>query len=683
MASKIIVTFEAVNYRKPFAYIVLLCILCSVPGVFFASEAQDSLVMGRMFTYKKNFLQKVPDSTQNVYLRYSFRTLKRNPTLFLVPTMYTIAKGAREYIGETYGKITFHGIDNYDIKSQVSTGNISSYRKIMPKMLGYLTPNIYEVSLFRKNILSPFNYSNRHFYKYSITLLDADKASLTFRPRITNTQLITGYAIIDRHNGRVIRTRFHGDFDMVEFEVNADMGGETNNSPIPERCETKAVFKFLGNNINTKFSAHYNLPTTLPDSVANNQDLTLMAGLRPDSLTDVEKGIYRDFSAAKQKADTASTKKESRLKEIAWDIIYDNILNSIGAQNENLSVKLSPIFNPLYFGYSKSRGISYRIRLGARYNFSKNTSATFEPNMGYNFKIKQLYFNMPLRFNFDHKHRGWVEVQWANGNRITDSGILEKIKNENRDTVDFDALGLNYFKDNMVQLWGNIGVKSVMDITMGCIFHRRTAINKDAIIMSGSPAVYHSFTPAVTLSFHPHPKLPILTANYERGIKNVFDSSIEYEKWEFDSSYKIELNSLKRLNLRLGGGFYTNQSTNYFVDFSKFHENYLPGGWDDDWSGEFQLLNSQWYNASKYYIRANSTYESPLLLLSWLPYVGKYVETERIYASALQIEHTKPYFELGFGFSTRYFSVGLFTSMVNFKPYEFGSKFTFELFRKW
>ena len=70
-------------------------------------------------------------------------------------------------------------------------------------------------------------------------------------------------------------------------------------------------------------------------------------------------------------------------------------------------------------------------------------------------------------------------------------------------------------------------------------------------------------------------------------------SNIKYERWEFDASFKKVLHSLRKYNLRAGGGFYTNKSTDYFVDFANFHDNYIPGGWDDDWTGDFQLLNSQ------------------------------------------------------------------------------------------
>ena len=108
----------------------------------------------------------------------------------------------------------------------------------------------------------------------------------------------------------------------------------------------------------------------------------------------------------------------------------------------------------------------------------------------------------------------------------------------------------------------------------------------------------------------------------------------------------------------------------------------IPGGWNDDWSGGFELLRSDNYNASNYYIRANFTYESPLLLLSWLPLVGHYMETERIYFSALDVRNAHPYLELGYGFTSRVVSVGFFVSNGK-NNRSVGCKFGFELFRHW
>lgn len=686
MTPNIIITFGVLKY-KWFIISVWLGIYLCIPSIVFAKETQDSLVMNRIFSYKRNFSYDVSGIMRNIYLRYSFHTVKRNPTLFFVPTMYTIAKGSRNYIGETYGKMILNDIDNYDIHRQVTVGNIPSHRKTMPNMLKYVTPKIYNVSLFGDYMLSPFNYNNRLFYRYRISILGNGEATITYTPRLKNTQLVRGFAIVDRFTGRVIRTKFRGEYDMIKFEVNADMGNSDRyNTQMPKSCESKANFSFLGNKINTRFTAVYDCDTILPDSMNDVQDMNIMNKLRPDKLDNADKEIYKKYHKEQARADSVndkSTKRRNKFKKIAWDIVGDHMLNSMEAGSSNVYVNLSPLLNPLYLSYSQSRGLAYKMNIGSRYNFSSNRYLTLDPRLGYNFKIKKFYFTAPLRYTFNARRNAWLEIVWANGNRITDSGVLDMIKNEHRDTIDFSSLDLDYFNDQMLNISANYSVTDEIDILLGCVYHRRSGVNKRVLEMAGKPTLYNSFAPLIKLTLRPYPTGPVFTANYERSFRGMLKSNMEYEKFEFDASYKKTLRSLRQYNLRVGGGFYTNQSTNFFVDFTNFHENYLPEGWDDDWTGEFQLLNSQWYNASKYYIRANASYESPLLLLTWLPFVGRYIETERFYVSALQIEKTRPYFELGYGFTNRYFSVGLFGSFLNGQFHEFGSKFTFELFRKW
>ena len=175
----------------------------------------------------------------------------------------------------------------------------------------------------------------------------------------------------------------------------------------------------------------------------------------------------------------------------------------------------------------------------------------------------------------------------------------------------------------------------------------------------------------------------MLTVNYERGLKDILNANMDYERWELDASFLHKMSRLRVLNSRVGTGFYTLRSSNYFVDYTNVRDNNLPSGWEDDWSGQFQLLNSRWYNESDYYLRAHVSYESPLLALSHLPLIGRYFETERIYLSALSIEHTRPYYEVGYGFTNRFFSTGLFASFLGGHFQKFGCKFTIEIFRRW
>ena len=83
-------------------------------------------------------------------------------------------------------------------------------------------------------------------------------------------------------------------------------------------------------------------------------------------------------------------------------------------------------------------------------------------------------------------------------------------------------------------------------------------------------------------------------------------------------------------------------------------------------------------------MRSNISYESPMMFITRMPWIGRYIEKEKLFLSMLQIEHNStPYIETGYGITNQYFSMGLFANFINGKFFEFGTKFTLELFRKW
>ena len=661
--------------------------LYSMPNIVFGEQRSDSLVLERMFCYRRNLSCEITDTTSNVYLKFDINTNKRNFTMMCVPSLFHIAHGDRKYITESYGKIQFRNIQDYEFKRQIFVSTVPHSSSTFSTLREYLVPNIYGVAMFKEHILSPFNSNNRIYYRYTINEVSAENHLITFKPRSNNTQLIKGFALVQTLTGRIVFTRFQGEYDLMHFDISTEFDEMCNDkfAILPKKCTVKNTFKFLGNNISSTYTAIYNCDQTLPDSLDRSTDMKLLRNIRPIPLDSTETAIYHKFFGNIVENDTVETEKnkKSNIGKIAWNILEDNMLSSIRAENENGYLRLSPIINPQYFSYSNSRGLSYKLTLGAQYKFNEKRILKFNSRIGYNFKIEQFYFNHTLHFDFNPKRNGWLELQVANGNRITNSSVLDILQEQHRDTVDFSKLGLHYFNDNRYQLTCNIAITDQIEVMPSIVFHHRKAVNDEAMANTGQPTSYKGFAPSLCLKYQPHVSWPVFSVNYERCIDGILGSNMEYERWEMDASYRRRYSSLKRFNARIGGGFYTNKSTTYFVDYINFHEDYLPGGWDDDWTGEFQLLNSQWYNASNYYIRTNVSYDSPLLFMTRLPIAGRIIEAERLYFSFVQLEKTRPYFELGYGFTTRYISLAFFSSFLNGTFNEIGTKFTFELFRKW
>ncbi len=597
---------------------------------------------------------------RNVHLKYDYRARRRNPTLYFVPSMHRIARGQRYYEGESFGRMKTSIADGVnEIEHVVSSGSIKGYDRLMPTLLSFVTPRLYDVTVFNDLLLSPFHRDNRKFYRYKVLDNGAATVLVLFMPKISNTQLISGYAVIDRSTGNIRRSEFKCEYDLMRTDIDFVLEPVDSLGHLHlQSCDIRTEFRFLGNRVDSRFTTIYECPDS------------------------VEQYLKAKNEAKEQPVDTTQV-DEDTFFDNALDFLDDHLLSSKKADISRLHVSMSPLVSPFQLGYSNRKGLSYRMKFGAYYRFSSNSNIALYPTAGYSFKQKQFYFEAPLRYTYNVARSGWAEFTIANGNRISDSRLLDIIQDERRDTIDFSALELDYFKDLKLELKCNVPVTPRLDVTLGAVYHRRSSVNKRALAELDRPTIYKSFSPTVNVSWTPFDDGPVISALFQRSIKGIMRSDMEFEKYELDASYKKRLAGLRRFSLRLGGGIYTNMKDIYFVDFVNFHQNYLPGGWDDDWEGEFQLLKSEWYNASKHYARLNVSYESPLMVVSRLPLIGRFVETERIYFSALQLQNTRPYYELGYGFTTRYCSIGAFASILGGKFNDFGCSFSFELFRRW
>ena len=641
-----------------------------------------------MFSYHQNFTPDELDGfSTDFYVKRNFNVWKRNFTLWAIPSMYSIAEGERIYLSESYNKMIFKDINDYDILRKVSFSTIRHNRHAMPTTADFLIPDIYGTCLYHDHVLSPFNKNNRRYYHYDVSLMEGDSSIVSFKPRfIKNTQLVSGQACVRTSTGQVLSTTFNGEYDMMHFHTEAVLGDDGIRSILPRQCNTQLIFKFIGNEVYFTSEAVYDHPVQLADSVSNVFDAAMMDSIRPIQLRKEERMLI-DQWVENHKPDTVTPKDTVKhfnfVKDVLQDAIADNLISSIRFESPRAQIRLLPILNPEYISYSSTHGISYKIKLRSYYTFNENTNLEFQPWCGYNFKYKKFYFTLPLYLNYSPKRHGRLAVVYGNGNRINNGRIIEDVRHEYGDTLNLNDNQLNYFDDTHLTVSNNIMLVKGLELEAGFTYHKRTPYKPEDFWYWGKPQSFYSCAPTLTLKLNPWKKGPTLTVDYERGIKGILNSDSDYERWEFDGSCKYDLVAMRKLNLRAGFGFYTRRKTNYFVDYIHFRENRLPGGWDDDWSGDFQLLNSSWYNASRYYARANISYESPIVIGVWLPVLGRIIEKERFYLSALSIDNTRPYSEIGYGFSTRFVSIGLFASFLNASYEKFGCKFTFELFRRW
>ena len=291
-----------VSYTRTMLAGILLCMSVSIV----AKEKEDSLILDKIFKYRDDNISEFQSLEDNIYTKYRFNVEKRNFGLWLIPTTYVLAKDPREYIREAYSKTMFTDVHNFDIKSQVLSGTIRKNRRAMPTLIDYMTPNIYDVSFYEGHVLSPFNRWNRRFYHYTQIRLMNGATRLDFRPKLYNTQLLNGYAVIETETGRNQRTVLNGEFDMITFRTEITQSEEDGRTLMPAKCNTAATFRFLGNRISVLFNAFYNCPTDLPDSIGYITDREMMDSIRPVPLNRLDRAIYEAYDKQQEAAAQAA-----------------------------------------------------------------------------------------------------------------------------------------------------------------------------------------------------------------------------------------------------------------------------------------------------------------------------------------------------------------------------------------
>ena len=679
----------------------------SVPDDFYAVKDLDTddyapviyelpTVLDSIFHFRQS-LGQLPDSVKSsAYLKYNVNVLKRNLTMFFVPKVDVLISGTRRTLGESINKVTFYEGDKTDSKVLLNSYTLSrSGARNVPSLINYLTPYIYNQTIFKSYIFSPFHRTNRSLYRYKLKMLGS-WAELSFKPKIKNPQLIKGKALINPANGQVLTTTFKCDFRMYKLQFNiqmndgteplADPNGEAVAALLPKRCNIEAYMRFLWNKIDIKYENTYEPDINLPDTISNTRDRKAMSQLRPYPLTEEEEELYQKYDSLQQKQrqeaqEMAGKKKKLTMKRI-WNDYGKQLFRTHTAELGNADLRLNPLIDPMQLLHSSTKGFIYRIKTRAVVRLGENAALTFAPNGAYNFRRKRCYYELPLSWEFNTQKNAHIQMNMYNTDPISNTGIKYEVKKvKDKDAIEFDSLNLEYYHNMSLVLDLQYSFRPWNQFNVGANFYRRSPMHKGYVNKEGNiEKTNFTFAPFVEWTQRLWEKGPTLNINYEQGIMNVMGSTNSYGKQETDITWKLPLKKLRTVSLRLGGGCYIFNNRNRFLDFNKFRDNNLQDTWNDKWTSDFQLIDRRWYNASDFYIRNNVTYESPLMLVSWFPVVGRHVRMERVYVNNLVVEDFHPYTELGYGFATKAFSFAAYTSFMNGKYNSIGCRFSLELY---
>ena len=86
--------------------ILLICLLLSMPTAMSGAK-KDSLILDKIYEFQLAHKTEIDSLQDNVYAKIRFNVERRNAILWLIPSMYVLAKDPREYIRESYSDVIY------------------------------------------------------------------------------------------------------------------------------------------------------------------------------------------------------------------------------------------------------------------------------------------------------------------------------------------------------------------------------------------------------------------------------------------------------------------------------------------------------------------------------------------------------------------------------------------------
>lgn len=694
-------------------------------------------ILQSLFHFSSFYSKVIDEYEAEVYLKGRVKVIKSNKLIRYIPSMFRLEEGVDDYVMESISDMHYTAPDIYNRKVKAVSSTFRRNRGQLTDLTNFLNINVYSSSLMIDKLLSPLDKEASRYYTYELDSIAGPPDNLRYKisviPKYEGTQLVRGYVWVSDQIWSVREIYMAGKFDMVEFEMHTMMGQEGDEEFLPVHTGLKLKFKFMGNHLEMKSSARIKYKKILfytgverrksknkhHHDLTESYDLTCdtsrlitdkakFAELRPYPLSAEEDSLYASQTQRKEVMDALKEQmSEKNRSAVFWGQLGDMLVTNYNVNlSEFGSVRCSPLINPMMLSYSHSRGVAYRQRFKYNKLFSNGKLIRITPQIGYNFTRKELYAKADMSFQYLPQKMGSFDVSVGNGNRIFSSAVLDQLKSRPDSTFSFNDLELDYFKDVYLNMFHTLEPVNCLFIKAGVSMHWRylgidltpkvdgTLSYGDILKMKGIRSSYNTFAPRIRIEWTPGmyyymngnrkmnvgSRMPTFIFDYERGVKGVLGSSDEHERFEFDVQQKIELNRIRTLSYRVGGGAFTKMDNVYFVDFVNFSRSNLPEGWNDEIGGTFQLLDRRWYNSSRQYLRGNLSYESPFIFLRPLNRWLGMIQQERLYGGVLFMPHLNPYIELGYGIGTHIFDAGAFVSFINGKYDTIGFKLTFELF---
>lgn len=703
----------------------LLYILASLLPLSLPAAERDSVATALVERLSHNVaVDDVSGVEGVVYIRQKVEVEKKNLFVNHFPDMTRFDKDENSYLSEyLYNLSSLYGkLPEMQLLSSQTTHRRGKGE--MDRVLSFMTPMFYGERLFNGEFLSPLYSANIKYYDYAYceSHVAPGETLVEFTSGYDNIQLFSkGSILVSDADELPLRLVLEGWDEQCRFVVTLFMGQRPGHRCLVDSIDLSIDYGFLGNRMDITANGVFSCTNVVRHSDVktphDRYDITArhigtahlyamknvpMDSLRLRPLCTSDSLFYASKVALRKSAPTNSSlavvDDEFRIRRLLWRVGDEAFSSHTVAWGES-DLRFSPLVNPSCLSYSSSRGLAYRFSLNFRLRMRAGQVFTVRPMVGYSFKHKEFYWSVRSVLPFAPMHRGRLSLDVGRGSSVYSSAFLDLIKDSPLDSLRFDELPLIYYRDFHLKLDASIEPVNGLEVMLGANFYKRSLYGDAVDDTAGDDAPkrrYRQFAPHARITWQPGmyyyisngrkvnvgSLAPCFSLDVEQGVSGLFGSHGVYTRAELDVQRKYHLSPGASLYLRAGTGGYFYTKDVFFVDYAFLKDNLLALDKEDELSGVFQLLDREWYNAAKKYVRLNASYESPLLLLQRIAPRVSFIKNETLYAGMLFISHLCPYWECGYGVETPYINVGLFAGFEKASFHKIGFKVTISLFNE-
>lgn len=702
-------------------FLIILVLFCLPVYADEGKQGNDSIdadaIMREVIKYAESYGEYVSEYDAQIYVKRVSRILKKNILTRLAPDFFFINQKKDKAIIEVIAKVHYQAPNLFSHEVKAISGSVQNIQEAEERAMRFLNFNIYNSTSFNNEVLMPVSKSAFKYYRFSFLsekdTLGVKILTIKIEPRINSQRLIKGTISVIPGPWIISNADFSGRWNFSNFRVNTDFGISGEEFLLPIEADLFFKIDLLGNHVEnyyvtkTKYTSvkkyddksnrnrlDYDLTDYFNvslDTLPVIKDSVFWSENRPVSLTSSEELIYKK---TKQTIDTLN------LKHSPWNLTK-NIVSSKEFDFMNSDFQYSGLINPLKLSYSDLDGLVYWQQLKLHRDFRSGRVFAFEPDVGFVFRRKEVFFSIPVSWLYQPRYMGEVSLSLGNSNNAYNSNVIDKINDSLKDsTFNFDDLNLDYYKHYYLSLRNNYELFNGFLSNIGVDYHLYQPVSdapKEGIEFEMLEMLtndeYVSFAPVVGFTYTPHQyykyvgkrkqyvgsRYPTFSIEYARGISGILKSNSDYERIEADVQQLIPLDLFRSIRYYVGGGVFTNAKSVYFADFTKFSKRNFPPAWNDHIGGVFHLLDSKWYNASNAYAQAHFMYDSPHILLHFFRKISREILRERIYVGQLYLPALPCYTEIGYAIGNHIFSAGIFSGLERGKFDSFGVRFNFEL----